>query len=211
MDKKRLLVIIGVILVAIAIIVTTILFVINKDKQVIDEYDVVDNNIKVTNKLEEYIANLTDNYYIKYSGKFKNNSGELVNAIIEYTKAGDKFAFRSNEINMHLICENETLYSISHSYRLIISMHKKSIDTSEYNLASDIGQMFVKSYKEIIGNTEYDVEEYLYNGNVLKYYFKDNDIKLIRYNGQDIRIVRLEKQTNAELLVKPSGYSYGIE
>ncbi|MBQ8043293.1 MAG: hypothetical protein IJ272_03985 [Clostridia bacterium] len=207
MDKKRIVVIISVVLLVIAIIATVVLIPRNDDEQVGDDNDVINHSVKVTGKLQEYIINLTDNYYIKYSGKFKNNSGELVNAIIEYTKDGDNFAFRSSEINMYLIGERQTLYSISHSYKMILTMPKTSLDTSEYNLASDIGQTFVKSYKENIGSTEYDVEEYLYNGNQLKYYFKENDIKLIRYNSEDIRTIRLEKQTNKELLVKPSGYA----
>lgn len=213
MNKKKLLIIISGVILIILIAGVTIWFLTkNKSSEPIGENNInIDYTVKDPGKLKQYIANLTDNYYIKYSGNFRNNVGEYIKAVIEYTKDGENFAFRSSEINMYLICEKETLYSISHRYKIIIALAKNSIDTSEYNLASDIGQTFINAYKESIGSTEYDVEEYLYSGNPIKYYFKDNDIKLIKYNGQDIRIIRLEKQTNDDLFVKPSDYSFAIQ
>jgi len=89
-------------------------------------------------------------------------------------------------------------------------MGKQSFDISEYNLVSDINQIYVNTYKEKLNNAEHTVEEYLFNGKVLKYYFKDNDIKLIKYDSQDIKVIRLEKNTNDELFVKPEGYAYAI-
>lgn len=211
MNKNKLLIIVIVVILIILIVGVTIWFLTkNRSSEPIGENN-IDYSVKDPGKLKQYIANLTDNYYIKYSGNFKDNAGEYTKAVIEYTKDGENFAFRSSEIDMYLICEKETLYSISHRYRIIIALGKNSIDTSEYNLASDIGQTFINAYKESIGSTEYDVEEYLYSGNSIKYYFKDNDIKLIKYNGQDIRIIRLEKQTNDDLFVKPSDYSFAIQ
>lgn len=208
MDKKKLLIIIISVLVVIALTIT--IAVIVKKNQSTDEPIVINPNVKVTGSLKDYIGNLSDNYYIKYSGKFKNNSGELVNAIVEYTKAGENFGLRSSELDMHMICEKDKLYSISHRYKMMLLMGRNHFDISEYNLVSDINQIFVDSYKEKVNNIEYDVEEYLHNGKVLKYYFKDSTIKLIRYDGQDIKVIRMEKITNKEMLVKPEGYSVAI-
>lgn len=206
MDKKKLIIIIIGILLLIAIITVSIILIVKNDEST-DEPVITNPSVKVTGRLNEYISNLSENYYIKYSGKFKDNSGELVNAIVEYTKDGENFALRSNELNMHIICEKENLYSISHRYKMMILMGRKYFDISEYNFASAINQIFIKSYKETVKNTEYDVEEFLYNGKVLKYYFKDSAIKLINYDGQDIKVIRMEKITNKEMLVKPEGYS----
>ena len=162
---------------------------------------------KVTGKLAEYVKSLSDSYYIKYSGKFKNNSGELVDTIVEYTKQGQDYALRSSDIDLHMIYTNKKLYSISNKYKMIVEMQKESFDISEYNLASDIGQTYVKTYEEEVNNTKYDVEEYMYNGKILKYYFKQNDVKIIKYNSHEIKIIRLENKTNLELLVKPTGYT----
>lgn len=209
MDKKKLLIIIIGALVIIAI-TTTVVLIIKNNKKPIDNPNLTNPGVNVTGNLKEYIGNLSENYYIKYSGKFKNNSGELVNAIVEYTKEGENFALRSSELDMHMICEKEKLYSISYRYKMMILMGRQSFNISEYNLVSDINQIFVSSYKEKVNSTEYDVEEYTYNGKVLKYYFKDGSIKLIRYDGQDIKVIRLEKITNKEMFVKPEGYSVAI-
>ena len=205
MSKNKLLIFI-VVIISIAIVVGAVVLVTDNDNPHVSDNT---NNIIPTvtkGKLQSYIANLTNNYYIKYHGKFRNNSGELVNAVVEYTKDGQNYGFRSTELDMNIVGDSKKIYSISHKYQLIVSMDNKKLDTREYNLASDIGQAFVKSYIESVGSTQYDVEEYLFIGKTVKYYFKDNDIKLIRYDGQDIQIIRLEKQTNSELLVKPDWY-----
>lgn len=206
MDKKKLVIVIISILVLIAIIITVVFIV--KNNSSTNEPIVINPNVKVTGNLKDYIANMSENYYIKYSGKFKNNSGELVNAIVEYTKDGENYALRSSELDMHVICEKDKLYSISYRYKIMMVMGRQSLDISEYNLVSDINQIFINGYKEKVNNTEYDVEEYLFNSKVLKYYFKDSDIKLIRYDGQDIKVIRLEKNSNKEMLVKPEGYKF---
>ena len=209
MNKKKLLIIIISVLVIVAITIAVIL-IIKNSKKTIDNPNLTIPSANVTGNLEKYIENLSDNYYIKYSGKFKNNSGELVNAIVEYTKDGENFALRSSELDMHMICEKDKLYSISYRYKMMVLMGRNLFNISEYNLVSDINQIFVNGYKEKVNNTEYDVEEYKFNGKVLKYYFKDSSIKLIRYDGQDIKVIRLEKNTNQEMLIKPEGYKITI-
>ncbi len=205
MDKKKILTVIIGVLVILAITITVIL-VVAFEKQPVDEPVIANPNIKVTGNLKDFIDKLPQNYYIKYSGKFKNNSDEYVNAIVEYTKDGENFALRSSELDMHMICEKDKLYSISYRYKMMMLMSRHSFDISEYNLVSDINQIYVNSYQEKLNNTEHNVEEYLFNSKVLKYYFKDNDIKLIRYDGQDIKVIRLEKITNKEMLIKPEDY-----
>lgn len=170
----------------------------------------VDIGDEFVSKLQQYLEILGNNYYIKYSGKFKNNSGEKISAIVEYTKSDSDYGLRSSELEMQLIWEGQKLYSISNKYKMIVEMGRDSIDISEYNLVSDIGQIYVKSYIEKIGNIEYDVEEYLFNEKNIRYYFIGNDIKIIRYDGEDIKVIRLEKNTNAELLKKPTDYDYAI-
>ena len=209
MDKKKLLIGIICIIVILAIIITVVLIV-KRDEKPVDEHVIPNTNIKVTGKLKEYLDNLSENYYIKYLGKFKNNLGEHVDAIVEYTEDGENFALRSSELDMHMICEKDKLYSISYRYKMMLLMQKQSFDISEYNLISDINQIYVNSYKEKVNQTEYEVEEYLFNGKVLKYYFKDNDIKLIMYDGQEIKVIRLEKVTNKEMLLKPEGYKVTV-
>jgi len=211
MKKNKLWIILSIGLVLIAVVVVIVILVTNQQEEI--RQDSTNNISNVQNHntgmLQAYIANLSDNYYIKYYGKFKDNFNEYVDSVIEYTKSGENFGFRSNEINMYLVYKDKKLYTISHRYKLIVEIAR--LNLNEYNLASDIGQVFVKGYNEYIGSTEYAVEEYLYNGNTLKYYFKDNDIKLIKYDEQDIRIIRVENKANQELLTIPSSYSYGIE
>lgn len=206
MNKKKTLIVIGIVVVIVLTLVIIILVTNNDNSQMVDNTsDIIPTNTK--GKLQSYIDNLTDNYYIKYHGKFKNNSGELVNAVIEYTKDGKNYGFRSTELDMNLVGDNEKIYSISHRYELIVGMDKKNIDIREYNFASDIGQVFIKSYIENMKDKQYEVEEYIFNGKTLKYYFIGEDIKLIRYDGQDIQIIRIEKQSNVELLKKPDWYT----
>lgn len=206
MKKKKLLIALIIILViTIAIVTVVIVKNINSDEP--SNNNVINHSIKVTGKLQSYIANMGDNYYIKYSGKFRDDTDNLVQSIVEYTKSGEDFALRSTEMNMYLICEKDTISTISHRYKMIVDMPKTSFNISEYNLVSNIGQVYVDTYKEKIENTEYDVEEYLYNGKTLKYYFKEEDIRLIRYDGEDIKIIRLETKANTELLTKPTGYT----
>lgn len=207
MSKKKILIVIILVLIIIGLLIGGILIV--KNLRASNPQGDVGGppSIKVTGKLAEYVKALSDNYYIKYSGKFKNNSGEFVDTIVEYTKQGQDYALRSSDIDMHMIYVNKKLYSISNKYKMIVEMQKESFDISEYNLASDIGQVYVKTYEEDINNTRYEVEEYMYNGKKLKYYFKENDLKIIKYNNQEIKIIRLENKTNTELLVNPSGYT----
>jgi len=209
-NNKKILIIVGIVLLLVVGIVVSGIIIkkINvKDINKGENNNVFNQDIKVAGKLAEYIRGLTSNYYIKYSGNFKNNSGNTLNAIVEYTTNGKDFALRATNLGIELIYENDKLYSIVHNYKMIIEMNKESFDITEYNLVSDMGQTYVKSYNENIGSTTYDVEEYVYNGNTIKYYFKEKDIKLIRYNSEDIRIIRVEKNTNTELFVRPKGYS----
>lgn len=211
MNKKKI-IIIASIIVVLLIVALVVIVVVKKPSSTEGPQDnkVENNNAEVTDKLNEYIATLTDNYYIKYSGKFKNNSGEYIDAMVEYTKAGNNFALKSTELDMHMICEGENLYTVSNKYKLIIQMGRKNFDISEYNWVSNIGQTFVESYEENINSTKYFVEEYLFNGKSLKYYFKENEIKFVNYDGNKISVLRVEKSTDKELLIKPEGYAYAI-
>ena len=207
MSKKKILIFSMLVLIIIALLIGGILIL--KSLSDNNPQGDVDGtpSIKVTGKLAEYVKYLSDNYYIKYSGKFKNNSGDFVETVVEYTKQGQDYALRSSDIDLHMIYTNKKLYSISNKYKMIVEMQKESFDISEYNLASDIGQVYVKTYEEVVNNTKYEVEEYMYNGKTLKYYFKEKDVKIIKYDGKEIKIIRLENNTNTELLIKPTGYT----
>lgn len=205
MKKKKYIIVFGIIILLITIIIIA-LITIKTENNGSGNNNETNYNVKITGKLKEYVNQLTNNYYIKYSGKFNNTEGKKVNAVVEYTRDGDNFAIRSIELDTYVVSKKDDLYSISHNYKLIMKMNKHNFNTNEYNLASDIGQIFVKTYTESVNNTNYYVEEYMYNGKVLKYYFKDNDVKLIKYDGEDIMIIRLEKKTNMELLTIPQGY-----
>lgn len=211
MDKRIWMVLI-VCSIVVAIIVMLVVLLVRDSGYVPDnnKNEVVNSTTKEPAKLNEYINSLTDNYYIKYSGKFENNSGELVEATVEFTKDGENFGIESKELDMYVICEGEKLYTISHRYKLLVELAREHFDTAEYNFVSNFGQVFIKSYTEKINNTVYDVEEYLYNGQALKYYFNQSGVKYIKYGEQEIRVIRVEKNTYEELLVKPEGYSYAI-
>ena len=205
MKKKKLLIILITAIVLIAAITTTIIIITNKEDEVVDNV-LIDHSVKVTGKLQNYIAKMGENYYIKYSGTFKDITDKLVKGIVEYTKSGENYGLRSTELDMYLICEGDTLYSISHRYKMMVDMSRDSFNISTYNFASNIGQVYVDTYKEKIDNVECEVEEYQYNGKELKYYFIEDNIRLIKYDGQEIRIIRLENKANQELLTKPTGY-----
>ena len=213
MKKKSILVIIGIILV---IIISAIIILLTTNKpsnevpKTNNENKVINSQVKVTGKLAQYLTALTENYYIKYSGNFKDNNGDKVNAIVEYTKDGQSFGLRIDELEVQMICDGKNLYSISNRYKIIVQMAKESFDIGTYNLISDMGQIYVTSYTEKINNKKYDVEEYSYNGKPIKYYFKEEEIKLIKYDNEDISVIRLERKTNNSLLVKPKDYSYAI-
>lgn len=210
MRNKKTILIIGIILVAIVITLVILAIVLKPDTSQEENNNPVQYIPEGESKLEKYINSLTNNYYIKYSGKFKNNYGEFVNAIVEYTKSDKNFGLRSTELHMHIICESERLYTISSRYKLIIEMGKDSIKTNEYNLVSNFGQEYVNMYQETVKSKKYDVEEYRHNGKILKYYFSGDDVKYIQYDNQEIRVIRVEKKTNTEILVKPTGYKYAI-
>lgn len=211
MDKRIWIVLI--ICCVVMIIIGTLVALLVRDSGYVpdnNENEIVSNTNEETDKLNEYISSLRDNYYIKYSGKFENNSGELVDATVEFTKAGENFGMESKELDMYIICEGERLYTISHRYKILLELSREHLDISEYNFVSNFGQIFIKSYTEKINNTVYDVEEYLHNGKALKYYFNQAGIKYIKYGEQEITVLRVEKNTYEELLIKPDGYSYAI-
>jgi hypothetical protein len=213
MNKKNIIIITSIIvlIIGIAIIVgiTT-----NKPNDEIPQENgknnTINSDIKITGKLAEYMKSLSDNYYIKYLGNFKDTNSETVNTIVEYTKDGQSFGLRIDELEVQMIYDGKDLYSISNRYKIIVQMGKESFDIGEYNLVSDIGQTYINSYTEKVKNKKYDVEEYAYNGKTLKYYFIDNDIKLIKYDDRDISVIRVEGKPNSALLTKPEGYTYAI-
>lgn len=210
MKKKKLYFMLGIIVVVLAIGIT-LFFVLRKDNNNTANEDVLNNGIpntglEVTGKLKEYIANLGDNYYIKYSGVFENNLGEPIQAIVEYTKSGENFAIRSDELDIHLVCIGNSISTISNKYQLVIKMPKDHVDTSKYNFVSDMGQAFAYEYKEKINNVECDVEEYMYNGKQLKYYFNGSEIKLIKYDTQEVKILRVGTSPEKEMLTVPTTY-----
>lgn len=212
MANKKIAIIISIIIVVVVAIVSILIIVNRLNSTDIDndwENEVPGNaNSELTGKLAEYIKSLSDNYNIKYSGNFKNDLGQKANTIVEYTKNGENFALRISELDVHLICEGAKLYSISNKYEVVVQMSRASYNISEYNLASNIGQTYVKSYKSKVENEEYDVEEYTYNNEKIKYYFQGKDLKFIRYKSEDIKVVRVEKNVYTTLFNKPEGYKY---
>lgn len=166
-----------------------------------------ENETKITGLLKDYINSLNDNYYIKYSGKFHDNNSKLVQAVIEYTKEGEDFGIKSIELDMHLIGDNKKMYTISDKYKLMVELPIDTLNINEYNIISDFGQEYVKTYEEKLNKIKYTVEEYLYNGKQVKYYFKDKELKVITYDGQEISVIRVELKAKIELLEKPDGYT----
>ena len=164
------------------------------------------NSGKITGKLKTYIEMLGDNYYIRYSGNFYDQTDTLVKAIIDYTKKGSDFAIKSTELNVRVVYNKQVAYTMSDRYKLIATVPVSSIDIKDYNLASDIGQEFVKQNRETINGQTYDIEEYVYNNNVLKYYFDKSELKIIKFNDNEIRIMRYQKKVNNDLFEIPNDY-----
>ncbi len=214
-SNNKWLIIMGIALIIIAVAIGIILLVTGEDEDIVkgpekEPVYVPSDSTKLEGRVATYIDELGENYYIKYVGKFKDNTSNLIDAVVEYTKDKQNYGFRSSDLSMHLIYDGAKLYTISHSYKLIIDILPKSVDMSEYNLLSNIGQVFVKSYNEKVGSSKYEVEEYVHDDVAIKYYFLEGNIKIIRYGDREIRVIRLEKNSNKEILTKPSGYSYTI-
>ena len=212
--NKRKLKIVCIIAVGVAILGLIVFFIIKKINSVPTNNNITNevnqSNVEVTGKLLNYIDKLKDNYYIKYSGSFKDNSGEYKQAIVEYTKLNDKFAIKSAELDMNVVYDGKNINSVSDKYNIIVKMVQTAFNLNEYHLVQNIGQTYVKSYKDYISGKLYDVEEYKLYDNTYKYYFKENDLKMIEYNGKTIKILRVENDTNAEMLVLPEGYKIMI-
>lgn len=209
MKKKKLIIILIVTIVLIAICIGLVVLF-NKGENLntgVNNNDTPNvQQVQVTGKLKKYIESLGNNYYIKYYGKFKNVKEELQQAVVEYTLKNNDFAMRSQEIDMRIVCTGDVLSTISDRYKIIVDISKNSFDTTEYNLASDFGQTFVKSAKEKLNKIEYDVEEYKYYDNNIKYYFLEDNLKFIMYNEEQIKILRLEYKTNSEMFTIPGNY-----
>ena len=210
MRNKKTILIIGIILVVTVITLVILAIILKPNNNQGENNNPIQYIPQGERKLDNYTKSLTDNYYIKYSGKFKDNSGEYIDAIVEYTKDSKNYGLRSEELDMHIICQDERLYTISSKYKLIVEIGKESFKINEYNFVSNIGQEYINAYQENINSITYDVEEYRYNGKMLKYYFSGEDIKLINYDNKEIRVIRVEQKTNKELLAKPNGYKYAI-
>ena len=85
-------------------------------------------------------------------------------------------------------------------------MPKSAINITMYNPVDDFGQKYVKSYKESIDGKEYDVEEYSYGDSVIKYYFLNDAIKIVNFNGNVIKVISIENEVNKDLFNEPTGY-----
>ena len=208
MNKKVLIILIVLVIVIIGTIITMLL--VNKDdinNEFINPYGETQADIRVTGRLKTLLEGLGNNYQIKYSGKFKNETGEEVQAIVEYTRRESDHALKANELEMHLVKEGDILNSVSKRYQMIVKMRPTSFDISTYNLISDMGQTYIKSSKKKLDGKNYDVEEYKLNENSIEYYFLDGQIKRIMYNDKEIKVLRVEKNVNTLLFDLPRDYS----
>ena len=204
LSKKRVLIIIvSIILIG---VVSAVIFLIPKGNNYEVEIQNKKANVKVTGKLEKVLNNLNDNYTIKFSGIFLNEQEEVVNSIVEFTKYKDNFAIKSDELGIYFVCENDKVKSISTRYKMIAIMPKSAIDVTMYNPVQDFGQRFNKESKDNIDGKEYEVEEYIYNDIVIKYYFFNDDIKIIKYNERVIKVIRIENVVNKDLFNVPTSY-----
>ena len=207
MKRKGVIIAIIVVLI-VAVGVGIAIFLVNKNNNT-DEPTKTNNYGKITNiegKIKEYLSGLGNNYAIKYSGKFEDNSGERITALVEYTKDMDNYAIKSNELDLYIVYEEGKARSISNRYKMVAKIPASGIDITKYNYVSDFGQEYVRTYDEEIEDKYYQVEEYKKDEDVIKYYFLDSEIKIIKYNDETIRVIRVEKKTNRELFEVPNGY-----
>ena len=165
-----------------------------------------ETSINVTGKLEQMIKKLNNNYTIKYSGDFLNEDNKVINAIVEFTRFNENFAIKSDSLGLHFVCENGKLKSVSTRYKMIVVMPESAINTELYNPLDDFGQTFNKSYVEQIDDKEYEIEEYTYNNTTYKYYFLNDEIKIIKYNDLTIKVIRIQYGVNRELFNLPTNY-----
>ena len=123
MKKNKLWIVILVAILIVILIIGMVVLLTQKPDEVQNNEDDIQNvQTQNTEKLKQYIAKLGDNYYIKYSGKFKNNADEYIQSVVEYTKSGKDFGYRSSEINMNLLYKEGRFYTISHRYKLIVEI-----------------------------------------------------------------------------------------
>lgn len=210
MNKKRLIIIVTILLVAIIIGVVVYFVTKGNDTNINNPSNEEKPQLQVTGKLLNYLGSLTDNYYIKYSGKFVDDLGGYKEATVEFTKSKEKFAVKSAELNMNIVYDGEKINGISSRYNRVVQMSKSSFNLNKYHLAADIGQTYIKSYEEKLDGMNYDVEEYSYYQDSLKYYFKDDVLKIIKYNDMTIKVIRMEKITEQSMLKIPDNYEIVI-
>lgn len=161
-------------------------------------------------KLSEYIQKLGDNYSIKYSGTFKNNEGKDIKTVIEYTKDKENFAIKSSDLDLHVVCADGVVNSVSNRWKAIIEMPERSFDSYRYNLILNAGQTYLRHFATKENKITYYVEEYKYKEDVVQYYFLEDTVKFVKVNDNKIDIIRVENVTNKDLFTLPKGYAKAI-
>ena len=217
LDNKRKVLVIGVgVLIIIAVILAVVLTIIfwpedsEKPNDVVISTPIVSTN--VNGKLANYIRNLGEEYYIKYSGQFgkSNFNTALVDANIEFTKKGENSAIYSNELNIHVLVKGEDTYNILHKQKLLLkSKLPLRFSTEPYNLISDFGQIYVNEKEVKIDGVKYVYQEYTYEQSIIRYYFVGDNLSHIRIilDGNERKInIRVDKKVNEELFKLPEIY-----
>lgn len=202
MNKKKWMLWIAAIIL-IALVITVIIIMLKDNKS--DTNIPSGNTVQSENRLGKYISSLKDNYYIYYSGDFENISSDTVKASIYYSKSGDSFALKSDDLNIHIVFKESKLYNISHTFRFIVVMDKEAVDISKYNLIS----LDKKEYIHGVQEDDYYVEEYKMGEKIVKYYFEDTNLKKIQIgkNGEfrDVSFT-VESNTRQDVFVINEDY-----
>lgn len=206
MNKKKFIIVI----LAIALVVVLAVIIVHYTKNNQNLIDSKKENIvSGESRLKNYIASLKENYYIYYTGEFKDINGIYKKASIYFSKSGKNYAIKSDDLSLHVVLKENKLYNISHTYKMVIVMNKDSLNLAGYNLISLDGKEYVKSKQEKIEKTLYYVEEYKTNEENISYYFAGDSLKKIQIqrDGKEQNVLfTVENTTRQDLFVINEDY-----
>lgn len=186
--------------------------------------DRVKDNINGENKVVEtekllgkYVNILSGNYYIRYSGKFKNLSGDEQQATVEVSKKDKSIAMNSSELGIGFIDNGEVSYSISHRSKTVIKISNSNQlekDVDDYIFIKNVENFeneYLGSGEEKIDGVKYEYEDYKESENaILRYYFLRGELKYIKLSKNDnetiVQVIDINNKSKENLFKVPSGY-----
>lgn len=162
-----------------------------------------------------YIDIMKETYYIKYSGMFSiNKTSEKMQATVEYTKNKEDYALNSKEMGVGLVKKGSTLYSISHTYKMVMELPITTVIDYNYDMYSkiaDIEKGYVGDGKETVDRINCFYEEYKNGDTKTRCYFVRDELKFVRITTKDseelLKIEEIKGKVENELFEIPTTYT----